>query len=103
MAVGVHRDTDSRACGATTIVIGQSTVYVNNLLWAVEGDIDTHCDPKGPLKAVYGAMNIYIENKKIIVGEGADSFSAIDYQPPLCIVPHAPNPVGTSPDTFAYE
>jgi len=103
MAKGAHRHTDDRACGALTIVIGQSTVYVNNLWWAVEGDIDTHCDPKGPLKAIYGAMNIYIENKKIIVGENADHFSAIDYQPPLCTVPHAPKPSGHSPDTFAYE
>ena len=103
MPKGVHRDTDSRACGALTVVTNQSTVYVNNLLWAVEGDLDTHCDPKGPLMAIYGAMNIYIENIRIIVGESGDSFSAIDYEPPLCIVPHAPTPVGASPDTFAYE
>lgn len=103
MPKGAHRHSDTRACGATTIVIGQSTVYVNNLLWAVEGDIDTHCAPKGPLLPVYGAKNIYIEGKKIIVGEGADSFSAIDFEPPLCLVPHSPTPVGASPDTFAYE
>ena len=37
----VHRATDARACGATTIVSGQSTVFVNGLLWAVNGDQNT--------------------------------------------------------------
>jgi len=93
-----HRNTDSRACGALTTVVGQTTVYVNNLLWAVEFDLDTHCLPKGPLKPK--KREIYIENKNIIVI--GDEFHAIDYEPPLCIIPHTPTPTGGSPDTYAY-
>jgi len=33
-----HRHDDLRVCGATTIVSGQGTVFVNGKLWAVEGD-----------------------------------------------------------------
>ena len=39
---GAHRDRDRRFCGAKTIVTGQSSVLVNNKLWAVEGDRDTN-------------------------------------------------------------
>jgi uncharacterized Zn-binding protein involved in type VI secretion len=31
-----------RECGATTVVVGQSTVTVNGQLWAVQGDPNTH-------------------------------------------------------------
>jgi len=33
-----HRDTDSRACGATTVSAQSRNVYVNGLLWSVNGD-----------------------------------------------------------------
>jgi uncharacterized Zn-binding protein involved in type VI secretion len=38
----VHRNGDSRACGASTTVTGQSTVYVNNKLVAVQNDPNSH-------------------------------------------------------------
>jgi uncharacterized Zn-binding protein involved in type VI secretion len=38
----VHRHSDSRICGATTVVSGQDSVTVNGLLWAVKGDQNTH-------------------------------------------------------------
>jgi len=38
----VHRDTDLRFCGASTIALLQQTVFVNNKLAAVVGDISTH-------------------------------------------------------------
>lgn len=38
----VHRHSDSRACGATTTVTHQSTVFANNLLVAVDDDPNTH-------------------------------------------------------------
>lgn len=97
----VHRHTDLRECGATTIVVGQSTVFVNNLLWAVDRDIDTHC-LAGPLKPVTAPKNVYIENKLAICAPG-DSFYSPDYQPPLCQPPHNPPPVGGSPDTYVYN
>ena len=65
---GTHLDGDSRYCGATTVVSGQSTVYTNDKLWAVEGDQNTHNN--GQLRAVYGSTNVYIEDKKVIVAPG---------------------------------
>ena len=37
-----HRSTDSRACGAGTIVVGQDFVKVDGKLWAVDGDPNDH-------------------------------------------------------------
>jgi uncharacterized Zn-binding protein involved in type VI secretion len=37
----VHRQDDSRVCGATTVVTGQNFVFVDGKLWAVEGDPNT--------------------------------------------------------------
>lgn len=93
-----HRDTDDRACGAKTIVIGQSTVKVNGLLWAVDGDIDTHCDPKGPLDP--SGSTVFIEGKNVIVV--GDGFYAPDYQPPTCEVIHSPTASSGSPNVIAY-
>ncbi len=42
MAEKIHRDTDSRTCGATTIVSGQGTVYANGLLVSVDADPNSH-------------------------------------------------------------
>lgn len=95
---GAHRNTDLRACGAKTEVIGQSTVYVNGLLWAVDGDIDDHCDPKGPLDP--SGITVFIEGKNVIVI--GDGFYAPDYQPPDCIVVHAPTADSGSGDVEAY-
>lgn len=95
-----HRHNDERFCGARTKVIGQSTVFVNSILWAVEGDIDTHCD-LGALSAVTGASNIYVEGKKAICAVGdiaADDLAG-------CFVIHltgSTNPSGHSPDVYMY-
>jgi uncharacterized Zn-binding protein involved in type VI secretion len=58
-----HRNTDSRACGATTIVSGQSTVFVNGKLWAVDGDQDT--DGGGGL--IPAGSTVKINGKKVVV------------------------------------
>lgn len=95
-----HRNTDSRFCGASTIVTGQSTVFVNSLLWAVEGDKDTHCN-EGALIAVYGPPSIKIEGKFAICAVG--DIAAPDRQ--ACFIVHptgATNPKGRSPDTYCY-
>lgn len=93
-----HRNNDDRDCGAKTIVIGQSTVKVNGILWAVDGDIDTHCDPKGPLDP--SGTTVFIEGKNVIVV--GDGFYAPDYQPPACEVVHAPFAKTGSPNVNAY-
>lgn len=97
---GAHRDGDTRFCGATTKVIGQNAVVVNNKLWAVEGDIDTHCD-QGSLSAVYGPPKIKIGDKYIICGVG--DIAAPDRAG--CKVKHptgATNPLGHSYDVLVY-
>ena len=60
----IHRDGDPRNCGATTIVTGQSSVYIGGKLIAVEGDQCTHGG--GDLVSQVGST-IKINGKKIIV------------------------------------
>ena len=38
----VHRNTDTRVCGATTTVVGNIDVFANNLLVSVNGDPNSH-------------------------------------------------------------
>jgi hypothetical protein len=38
----VHRDTDSRSCGAATVSAQGKSVFVNGLLWSVNGDPNSH-------------------------------------------------------------
>lgn len=37
-----HRNGDKRFCDGETIVEGNSTVFVNGKLWAIEGNVDSH-------------------------------------------------------------
>jgi hypothetical protein len=73
-----HRDTDSRICGAKTVVSGQSTVTVNGLLWAVEGDEDSH----GGGNLIATGSTVTIEGKLVIVNSpdpaAADLLCPID-------------------------
>ena len=59
----VHRNTDSRACGASTEVAGQTTVYVNNKLCSVEVDPNSHGG--GELEAAN--PNVYVNNKLVVI------------------------------------
>ena len=52
-----HRHGDARACGATTIVSGQSTVFMNGVLQSVNGDPNTH-----------GAGNLIAGSKEVFAG-----------------------------------
>jgi len=75
--VDVHRNGDSRACGATTVVSGQGFVYVDGELWAVEGDPNSH--GAGTLSAGQIAA-IYINGIRVIgVGDsaGADALCPV--------------------------
>lgn len=67
----VHRDTDPRSCGATTVVSGQSNVYANNLLIAVDGDPNSH----GGGTLIAGSKNVFI-NFKAVVNNTPDGASA---------------------------
>ena len=55
----VHRHGDKRVCKATTVVIGQSSVYANGKLIADKGDPNTHL--KGGLNASINPGTIFIE------------------------------------------
>lgn len=73
---------------------GQSTVFVNGRLWAVEGDPNTHID--GDLISVVGST-VFIGGKKVIVaiGDTAQTDGA----------GHSPQPVDpeeSSGNVFAY-
>ncbi len=59
----VHRNTDGRACGASTNVAGQGNVYVNNKLCSVDGDPNSHGG--GNLNAAN--PNVYVNNKLVVV------------------------------------
>jgi len=91
---GAHRENDRRYCGASTEVVGQSTVYVNSRLWAVDGDPATGHGGGGFLKPVYGPPTVYIENKKIICAVGDTAYNPDNLR-------HDPGPV--DPLTHSYD
>jgi hypothetical protein len=94
----IHRDTDPRSCGATTIAQGQSTVYANNLLVSVNGDPNSHGG--GELSAANN--NVFVNN--ILVVNDTPENAAPDG---LCIPlggPHcAPVTAGGSPNIFVGD
>jgi uncharacterized Zn-binding protein involved in type VI secretion len=98
MAKGVHIHGHLRACGATTVVTGQSSVYVNNELWAVVGDRNTHGG--GPLINTTGDA-VFIENKNIIVN-GPDKTTG-DCASPKHLAPSENQTAQGSGDTFCYD
>lgn len=66
---GVHRNGDNRACGATTVVTGQSTVFVEGKLFSVQGDPNTH----GSGGLIASGSTVRINNLPIIVlGDSAN-------------------------------
>lgn len=93
---GAHRVTDGRICGAVTSGSSQGTVFVNNKLWAVNGDPNSHGG--GSLIAVYGPKNIFIEGKLVIVapGDRAGPDAALHPLPPT-------DPSTASPDVICYN
>jgi len=93
----VHRNSDSRNCGATTIVKGQKNVFVNGKLASVQGDPNSH--GKGELTASVNDGTIFINNKKVVL-KGSSAAPDLLYQPQGH--PHGnPKSVGASPNVFA--
>jgi hypothetical protein len=88
----VHRDTDSRICGAATVVAGNSTVFVNNLLASVDKDPNNH----GAGNIIASTKNVYVENELIV--ENGDSANPDKICP---IPPHCePSTSSGSPNVF---
>lgn len=97
MNIPVHRNTDSRSCGASTTVTGQSNVFVNNLLASVQGDPNTHGG--GALGATVNDGTVFVNNIKLVLrGSSASPDSlCVPLGPPHC----NPKSVGASGDVFA--
>jgi hypothetical protein len=87
-----------RYCGALTQVTGQSSVFANGKLVAVENDKDSHNDGGGLISATEGS--IFIEGKKMIVAM-ADKASPDSIG--MMLHPFSPtDPAKGSNDVFAY-
>lgn len=97
MVQKVHRQDDTRACGATTIVTGQSTVYCNGKLVSVDGDPNT--DGAGGLIAK--CKEVYINGKKVVI---VTNTAVPDMLCPLLDAEHCiPSATGGSPDAYIGE
>jgi hypothetical protein len=98
MPYAAHRHGDLRTCGATTKVSHQTTVFVNNKLWAVEGDENT--DGEGDLIAVTGDT-VFIGERLVIVHGPDNAFP--DSKCPIPGGQHCtPFTAQGSGDTFIY-
>jgi len=97
MTIPVHRETDSRTCGASTIVSGQDFVYANDLLISVDGDPNSH----GAGSLIAATNQVFINNIMVVnVGDSA----APDGLCPSVAGPHcAPASSSGSPDVFVGD
>lgn len=89
----VHRNGDVRECSALTVVSGQSTVYVNGVLAAVEGDLETH--GAGALVSS-SAGTVLIDGIPLIVVSDTALSDGLAHLPP------STDPSQGSPDVSAY-
>lgn len=83
-----HRATDTRSCGATTVVNGQNFVRVDGLLWSVNGDPNTH----GGGQLIASKTYVKINGLSVIVigdSASADSLCGVRGQPPTHCNPQA--------------
>lgn len=94
----VHRHSDGRACGATTVVSGNGTVYANNLLVSVNGDPNTHGD--GALIA--GSNRVFVQGIAV-VNNSADGSNPDALCIPLGGAHCAPVTAGGSPNVFVGD
>lgn len=97
---GAHRNDDKRSDStqSKTGVSLQTTVYVNNQLWSVEGDMES--DGMGQLISK-SPGTVYVNNIKIIVKDMDDA--SPDSLCPVLGGEHChPHPTEGSSDVFAY-
>lgn len=95
MGIAVHRNNDSRACGAKTTVVGQKKVFVNGELASVLGDPNTHSG--GSLNASNNDGSVYINNKPVVLLGSSASPDKLCPIPPHC----GPTATSASEDVFA--
>lgn len=94
----IHRQTDSRTCGATTVVTNQSTVFADGLLVSVNGDPNSH----GAGALIAACNQVYVEGK-LVVNNSPDSASADNLCPPLGGAHCAPATASGSADVFVGD
>lgn len=94
----IHRNADPRICGATTIVVGQDSVFANQRLVSVNGDPNSH----GGGNLFAACRQVYAEG--ILVVNDTPEGAAPDA---LCPVPGgshcAPLTAGGSPNVFVGD
>lgn len=90
----VHRNGDSRSCGASTTVAGQSTVFVNGQLASVNGDPNSHGG--GALAA--STNQVFVNG--IMLVEVGDSAASDSLCPPLGGAHCGPSSSSGSPTVF---
>lgn len=87
---GAHRIDDVRSCGAVTVPTGNSTVFVNDKLRAVHGDLNSH----GGGALIATGTTVFIEDKLVIVAGDHASADSADHPDPAA--------VGFSPNVETY-
>ena len=88
----VHRNGDSRKCGASTNAIAHKNVFVNSQPISVDGDPNNHGD--GALKAQ--CRNVFVGGKLVVLnGNPADPDNYCPI-PPHC----GPDATSGSPDVY---
>ena len=93
----VHRNTDSRSCGASTVSSQGRNVYVNNLLWSIDGDPNSH----GSGSLIAATNNVFIGGTAVC--NNNDS-AAPDALCPTAGGNHcAPSAVGGSSNVFVGD
>lgn len=93
----VHRNNDSRNCGAVTRVQNVTRTFVNSQLVAVDNSHNSH----GQGGLLPSGSTVYVENKLIIVHEPDNSRP--DNLCPVIGGPHCnPRTAQGSPNVFCY-
>ena len=93
----IHRNGDDRACGATTVVEGQSTVYINGKLASVNGDPNSH----GGGALIADCNNLYING--ILCVDLGDAASPDDLCLPIGGAHCAPSATSGSSNVFVGD
>lgn len=94
----IHRNTDPRTCGATTIVSGQGNVFANNLLVSVNGDPNTH----GGGGLIAANNNVYV-NGILVVNHSPESANPDALCVPLGGAHCNPQTASGSPNVFVGD
>lgn len=94
----VHRNGDSRACGASTVVTGNRNVYCNGKLVSVDNDPNSHGG--GNLNA--SCNNVYV-NGKLVVNNTPDSAAPDSLCEPLGGAHCNPYTTQGSPNVFVGD